>query len=76
VSFFKVADMNLDEQLDALDIETLVLAFNDPDTYFSTFGVPGALGGDADYDGDLDFDDLDDFLLQHGRLGAGDEEST
>jgi hypothetical protein len=74
--FGPTGDLNRDGRVDADDIGALLMAFADPNSYELTYGVPAALAGDADGDGDLDYDDLDDFarLIQTGSGSAASSE--
>jgi hypothetical protein len=54
-------DLDLSGGVDQDDIATLVLGLNSPQAYADLFGIPAALAGDTDGDGDLDFDDLSGF---------------
>ena len=63
---YNEGDMNLDNLVDPNDAIDFALALADPDGYFSTHFIDGSLSGDIDDDGDIDFDDLDDFALSVG----------
>ena len=51
-------DMNLDGRADVDDFEWFAAALRSAASYTERFGVPAALAGDTDGDGDLDFDDI------------------
>jgi hypothetical protein len=59
-TFAALADMDLNGQIADEDLESLVLALRDASAYEHQQGAPAALAGDADEDGDLDYDDLDE----------------
>ncbi|MFV1967132.1 MAG: lamin tail domain-containing protein, partial [Pirellulaceae bacterium] len=61
--FVLPGDLDLNGQIDANDIEGLVLALTDRAAYETAFEVSAVLGGDLDLDGDLDFDDIDDLVM-------------
>jgi hypothetical protein len=54
-------DMNLDGHITAADVDDFVLGLVNGPQYEATYGVPAALAGDTDGDGDLDFDDIQGF---------------
>ena len=54
--------MNLNGRWDQDDLYVLALALSDTLHYESLYGVPPALAGDMDGDGDLDFDDIAGFV--------------
>ena len=67
-SFF-VGDMNRDGFRDAADVEFFALALRDRGAYEnymlpdgSKIGISGDITGDLDFDGDLDFEDIDDLI--------------
>lgn len=63
-----VGDMNADFVIDELDVDLFALALRSRDAYFNYddgFGpllIEGDDSGDTDFDGDLDFDDIDDMI--------------
>jgi len=61
-AFTRLGDLTGDGLLDAADIDAMVLALRNPVAYESGYGLPAAAGGDADQDGDMDFDDIDELL--------------
>lgn len=80
---FQRSDMNFNQQVDFDDIRPFVLALSNPTEYLETWGrgiLTGAAAGDADQDGDLDFDDIPMFvrdLINFGEFtGAIPEPST
>jgi hypothetical protein len=60
--FARSGDMNLDGIVDVSDITALVLGLSDEAAYQSRYGLPPLLAGDADQDGDLDYDDIESFV--------------
>jgi hypothetical protein len=66
---YSVGDMNRDGFVDELDVDFFALALRDRrgyETYMlgdgTLIGISGDITGDTDYDGDLDFDDIDDMI--------------
>jgi hypothetical protein len=64
----QAGDLNLDGSVGELDLDALVLALHDAVAYEAAHGVPPSLGGDADGDGDLDYDDLDELAALLTRV--------
>jgi hypothetical protein len=60
-SFAVHGDLNLDGGLDDADAQALALALRDDMAYEAIYGVAPTVTGDLDRDGDVDFDDLDEF---------------
>ncbi|MFV2068536.1 MAG: lamin tail domain-containing protein, partial [Pirellulales bacterium] len=58
----ETGDLDGNGQVDASDIEALVLAIRDQALYEVTYGMPASLAGDTDRDGDLDYDDILGFV--------------
>jgi len=50
--------------MDASDVAGFVQALTDPAAYEAAFGVSILQGGDLDYDGDVDFDDIRGLVAQ------------
>jgi len=63
---YNEGDMNLDNTVDTADAIDFALALSNPNEYFFQHFIDGALTGDIDDDGDIDFDDIDDFA---GKVG-------
>lgn len=64
-----VGDMDGDDDFDQLDVDLFVLALRDREAYELTpldgggiIGISADITGDTDYDGDLDFDDIDEMI--------------
>lgn len=57
-----VGDMDGNNRMDTDDASTLGLALRNPASYETAYGKPPSVRGDADGDGDLDFDDIDEFV--------------
>jgi hypothetical protein len=56
--------MDNDRDVDVDDIQAFVLGLTSPVEYQNQFGFAPFVNGDMDADGDLDFDDVDDFAAQ------------
>ena len=64
-----VGDMNGDFLFDEADVDLFILALRDREAYELTelpgggiIGISADITGDTDYDGDLDFDDIDEMI--------------
>lgn len=67
-----IGDMNLSGGYDEADAVAFALALTDPESYFNTYAMEGNETGDTDFDADIDFDDIDDFVdLLNGNLVGG-----
>ncbi len=62
ISFTLLGDMDKDGQIAPADAAALSLAIKRANDYEATYDQPAFAAGDIDLDGDLDFDDIDDFL--------------
>jgi hypothetical protein len=62
VGYTLPGDINGDETIDNDDATALALALRNPTAFEALFGSSGLLRADMDQDGDVDFDDIDDFV--------------
>jgi len=58
VHFVPAGDLDMNGAVDANDADDFAVAVTDPAAYEAAYTVPGTLAGDADRDGDVDFDDI------------------
>lgn len=74
-AFTQRGDLTGDGLVDAADAAAMVLALRNPEAYEAQYGLPAAVAGDADQDGDLDFDDIDQLLtlVAAGRSAAASD---
>ncbi len=61
VAVFQEGDMTGDAIFDQEDVNAFALALTDPLEYFNQYFIFGDQSGDIDDDGDIDFDDIDNF---------------
>jgi hypothetical protein len=74
VTHFAVAgDLNFDGHVNVADVGYFAEVVAEPAAYRAAYGLPATLTADLDQDGDIDFDDIDDFVT---RVGGGTAETA
>jgi hypothetical protein len=70
VRFAEIGDLDFSGVVDDADIHRFARLVADPTAYQATHGVPATMVADVDGDGNVDFDDIDDFVDLVHRAAA------